>query len=114
MVFEYLPILIRTHPIGCAAKPERSVERIRISVDVVGILIPDPARMSLQIYFGNDGGTRPAHGTELLDSAHDIIEMLERRLTEHEVDASGAERGHEVKVAAYHHTKPRRRSAPCV
>ena len=87
MTFEYLPVLIRTHPIGNAAKPERPVERIRIPVDIVGILVPDPPRMGLQIYFGNDDGTRFAHGTELLDGANHIIEMLERRLTEDDVSS---------------------------
>src|ERR1700722_8844463 len=112
MTFEYLPVLIRTHPIGNAAKPERPVERIRIPVDIVGILVPDPPRMGLQIYFGNDDGTRFAHGTELLDGANHIIEMLERRLTEDDVDTIVAEGGHEVKAAAYHHAQLRLRPAP--
>src|SRR5580693_6991496 len=103
MTLEYLLVFIRTHPIGYAAKPERPVKRVRIAVDVVGILVPDPARMSLQVDFGDDDGARLAHGTELLDCADHVIEMLERRLAEDHVDTAGAERGHEVKPAVYHH-----------
>src|ERR1700720_3420876 len=107
--FEYFFVLIRSHPIGYAAEPECPVDRIRISIDIVGILVADPARMSFQIDFGNDDRPRLPHHTQLLHGADDVVDMFERSLAEHQVDAVGAERGDEVEVAAHHHTKVRRR-----
>src|SRR4030095_6752183 len=46
-------VLVGSNPVRAAAKPECLIHAVRIPVDVVGVLVANPSRMSLQIDLRN-------------------------------------------------------------